>query len=570
MSLSSLMSMISQQIGSAQAAIPSVSKAKGGTTEDPREKENRAAYRKLLENALTQGNTAQIEALSPEAVAAGVDISPYRVAAGKPARSQKIDQAIERTFAEKLGLVEPGARNPLTDVGSPALDLQGAEPIEQQATPEALKQHLEALFTPEYTRQLLSKRAGLEVGPHYGEDGEWFQRLQEMRNQNPGVPMSQLVNNLIMQTGFAPDAASELKDLTPEQSDALAENVFGRYFHDPVVDAAVKKAFPKANQDLAKAGLILNQMRNENRKIPTRYQPILDRYDGLADDMQDIANKQTASEIKAKGFAEEEVDAKIFGGVAERHRIIKQIEHDTSKPRLSDSAVDQVTAALNFNDISEGAMNNIASFVEQGGIDALPTGPEELITQYMDKWGVAANQRRIQLRAYMAHYTQAIYNMRGKQISNVELDLALKQLPTMNDAPLAFVTKFKEFQLALRNGVKNTIAARKAAGYDVGDLEAFYEGMQKQPLLDAFLGNAFPKPKEGPKVEVIQPTPKAPSAPKQAPAKQPAKQAPAKKERIVSGSPDDDKKYTKGKTYEDALGNKAKYLGGGKWQLLSQ
>lgn len=560
------MSMINAQRSAAQGAIPSAPR-QGSTSEDPREKENRAAYRKLFEQALAEGNYQQIEALSPEAIAAGIDVAPYRAAAGKPSRTAQINQATEQAFAEKLGLTQPGQQmGPLTDAGGPALDLQGAAPIEQQPTPDTMKGYLESIFTPEYTRRLLSKQAGIELGPHEGEEGMWFDRLRQMQEANPSTPTSQLVNQLIMQTGWAPDDVSELKDLTPEQADAASEQVFGKYFHDPVVSAAVAKAFPQADQDLAKAGLILYQMRADGRRIPERYQPILDRYDGLHDDMIELSTQQTAAEVKAKGFAQEEVDAKVFGGVAERHRIIKQIEHDTNQPRLSDSAVDQVTAALNFNDISEGAMSNIASFVEEGGIDALPTGPQELFTQYMDKWGVAANQRRIQLRAYMAHYTQAIYNMRGKQISNVELDLALKQLPTMNDAPLAFVTKFREFQKALRDGVKNTITARKAAGYDVGDLEAFYAGMQKQPLIDSFLGEAYPQPeptkpatKTGPTVEVITPTPKAPAAP--APKQE--------KARIVQGSPDDDQNYTKDKIYEDATGQRAKYLGGGKWQLLS-
>lgn len=549
-------SLIRQRISEAGQMMPTQAQAKGGG-KDALAKENRAAYRKLLEASVAEGNTAQLNALSSQAVASGIDVSPYRVAAGQPAMDQKLQTAIDQTMAERLGMTEPGTPYRMEDdpaVG-PAVNYGDTQ---QPPTPEGLKIKLNELFTDDFTQRLIAKQAlGVDVGPNYGRTDEWFGRYREMREAYPNMPGSQIIESITMQEGWMPSEAANLKDLSPEEKEDMSETVFGNHFNDPVLRGGLAKMYPKADLDKIAAGFVLHGMRKEGYKVPDRFQPLLDRFDGLSDDMQDLEQSKKRAEIINQGLAQEEVDAKVWGGKLNRVAQEAQVKHNINKPRLSAAAIKQVSSAKTFNDLASDTMNVIASFYEADGLNAIPTGIGEMWRQYQDKYGVAADTNRIRLRTALANVTQMVYDMRGKQLAVPELELAMKEIPQMTDAPLQFVTKFSAFQRALKRGVESTIETYKKSGYDTSELEAFYDSLQGQPQLEAFLGMERPTVQKGKTERHKVPAP-------------PAEKKAEPQERVVQGDPSDDKAYTAGKIYEDATGQKAKYLGGGKWQLLSQ
>jgi hypothetical protein len=539
-----VMSLINQQIAAAQRAIPSRRQG-AAEKEDPLAKENRAAYRKLLESALAEGNTAQLDALFPQAVASGIDPTPYRVAAGKPAMDQRLSQAINETVAQRLG-VAPKQTTTRDEAVGPAVDYGETEPTKQATTPDALKQQLNELFTPEFTTRMLAKKIlGVDVGAHYGQESDWYQQYQEMRQANPNLPASKIVEAVTMQNGWMPDSAANLKDLSPDEKETMANTVFGNHFNDPVLRSSINKAFPNQDIDKTMAGFVLHGMRQQGYTIPSQYQQFLDRFDQLSDDMQEMENARQRNEIITKGVAQEEVDAKVWGGKLNRIAEEAQVRHEINKPRLTSDTLKEVKGGRTINDIAGNTMGIVEAFYSGGGLDAIPTGVGEMWRKYMDKYGVGAEKDRIRLRAALNHFTQSIYDTRGKQISNVELDLAMQMIPTMDDAPMQFVTKFSEFQKAYKVGVKNTIDTWKKAGYDVGDVEAFYSVLEGQPTLEEVLERqGYNKPST--------PKPKVEAEPQ-----------------IIQSDPDDDANYIKDHIYEDATGQRAKYLGGGKWQLLS-
>lgn len=98
----------------------------------------------------------------------------------------------------------------------------------------------------------------------------------------------------------------------------------------------------------------------------------------------------------------------------------------------------------------------------------LHSGPLEFIYHKADDWGVMPKKERIQMRALVARLPGLMYAMRGKQLSDKELEVALKMMPQMHMGDVAF----KETLLQFRNYLNLILAGKreayKGAKYDVG------------------------------------------------------------------------------------------------------
>jgi len=117
-------------------------------------------------------------------------------------------------------------------------------------------------------------------------------------------------------------------------------------------------------------------------------------------------------------------------------------------------------------------INNI---VKSGKAD---TGPFEVIKKLMDNWGIMPNEQRIELRSLVARLPGVMYAMRGKQLSDKELQVALDMMPQMKLDDKAFAIQLNKFMEYMNEIFTAKKQGFRDAGYKVGEstpsIESFY------------------------------------------------------------------------------------------------
>jgi hypothetical protein len=127
-------------------------------------------------------------------------------------------------------------------------------------------------------------------------------------------------------------------------------------------------------------------------------------------------------------------------------------------------------------------MDEIQGMINKGELDKASegiatiwtskTGPMEPIRKALDNWGVLPDTKRIELRALVARLPGLMYAMRGKQLSDKELEVALNMMPQMNLADEAFVIQLRRFNDYMETILAGKEKAFKGGGYDTGAFEA--------------------------------------------------------------------------------------------------
>lgn len=112
-------------------------------------------------------------------------------------------------------------------------------------------------------------------------------------------------------------------------------------------------------------------------------------------------------------------------------------------------------------------MNKIESMIANPKV-ANTTGPLEKLNVLLDDWGVLPNEDRIKLRSLVARLPGLMYAMRGKQLSDKELEVALKMMPKMEQDDVAFRVSLAQFSSYMRLILEGKKAAYAGAGYDTG------------------------------------------------------------------------------------------------------
>ena len=107
-------------------------------------------------------------------------------------------------------------------------------------------------------------------------------------------------------------------------------------------------------------------------------------------------------------------------------------------------------------------LDEIEEMVRTGKPD---TGPFEFVKKRLDNWGVMPNEERIALRNMVARLPGIMYAMRGKQLSDKELEVALNMMPRMELDDKAFAVSLRKFNEYLRLILKGREKAFKEAGY---------------------------------------------------------------------------------------------------------
>ena len=112
-------------------------------------------------------------------------------------------------------------------------------------------------------------------------------------------------------------------------------------------------------------------------------------------------------------------------------------------------------------------LNEIDEMVRSGKAD---TGPFEFINKRLDNWGIMPKAERIELRNMVARLPGIMYAMRGKQLSDKELEVALNMMPRMEQDDTAFAISLRKFNDYLKLILKGREKAFKGAGYKVPSL----------------------------------------------------------------------------------------------------
>jgi len=285
------MSMLADVMKMAQKAASNAAAIEASSNKpDTVQKENRAAWRKLMESAVKEGNKQQIAALSKNAPA-GADPSMYLSIVGMRTPLQQAQSSFDSLLAQQLsqlaGGEAPTAPTTQTQVPTTAPSPSEAQPTPVEPVPtEPVTPAPEpdpTIFTKDFLlRSALKKLSGIDVGAHYFEAPAWFESYG--KRVKSGVPVSQAVSETAIEFGFIPDGASALEGLSEQEQQVIFEREFSASLNDPTLDAVIRKIAPKgANIQKLKAGYILDALSQQSRYIPEHYQPLLDRFRGLDD-----------------------------------------------------------------------------------------------------------------------------------------------------------------------------------------------------------------------------------------------------------------------------------------------
>ncbi len=176
--------------------------------------------------------------------------------------------------------------------------------------------------------------------------------------------------------------------------------------------------------------------------------------------------------------------AELVEGFGPAHKAGEVIEVDKDgNVRISKGVKGRIIPAEQVGKIGEfkayeDTIGEIENVIEGMGVGDFLTGPQEIVTNKLDNWGVLSNEKRMDLRALVARMPGLMYALRGKQLSDKELEVALKMMPRMEQVLPAFVVnlrRFNEYMALLRTG---KLKAFRAAGYNADELMA-----QVEPLI---------------------------------------------------------------------------------------
>jgi len=289
--------ILGQIMASAQNMAAAGMRGNRGTSEeDALNKENRTAWRKLMEGAIKEGTPEQRAALLKNAPT-GIDLESYRALAGMTTPEQEaqsqFNTLISNMFKGRMGTTATST-TPSTTPPSPPATQPGQTATQETVSPtpapttgQGVSQPLQSqnIFTDDFLlRSAVKKFANIDVGAHYFDAPQWFESYGQLVNS--GVPVEQAVNETAIKYGFIPDGASNLQGLTKEDRGALFEREFSSALSDPTIDAIIRKVKPSLSDEArakAKAGFVLEAFAAQGRYIPDHYQPLLDRFRGLED-----------------------------------------------------------------------------------------------------------------------------------------------------------------------------------------------------------------------------------------------------------------------------------------------
>jgi hypothetical protein len=487
-----------------------------------RKEKTRKVFEDFMKNAVETGNQDQLIELSKGYRDVGGDPAPFLNAARQRTPEQKLTDTFNQILAEKMGLAEPKTKSPFDSTEIAVNQGAGAQ-LSPTQTPA--RQALDSLFTPEFAARVTAyKSSKIDIGEHTPNQRlEWFNSLSKMQQANPELSMDELFNANLTKFGWSPEEATHLKDLPEYRREAISESTFAKYFNDPEIQDLFKKSFPKADADKALAGFVLNAMRRQQTPIPKRLQPFLDQFDNLHDDMVEYRLAEEAEKTKRTTKA----------------RLAGEFEMEPVKPI---SAEDRAKYGI------DSSIPTYESLADKGF--RFPSEADRKSYQEFSAARETIKSLKPMIDAIFKGIGDDVVSRKASQFSMIA-DVARgtergKQIELYKDSLSAIARQL--VRAAGESGGRYTdkdVAQVMQAAPDLG-------GFAGPPDSEALANMKFERwitslnKMLAPVVEgvVIKPTKQS---------AQPKAQDP----------------FTKGKTYRDAQGREAKYLGDGKWQTIS-
>jgi len=112
----------------------------------------------------------------------------------------------------------------------------------------------------------------------------------------------------------------------------------------------------------------------------------------------------------------------------------------------------------------KATINSILDMAKEKKLD---TGPLEFLKEIADNLGVPflSSTARMNLRALVSRLPGLMYAMRGKQLSDKELEVALKMMPKMNQDEEAFMVNLVQFEDYMNKVTEGKWNAFRKSGY---------------------------------------------------------------------------------------------------------
>ena len=473
------------------------------------ENEKRQVLYNAAQTAVKGGSLDVLSSLLPQLGEAGIDPTLFTQQIQKPTSMSPYVQGTQRLLSgESRESVIQSTKQANQLPPAAISDERGVLPNRENAADPRVMQEIFNTFDPKFISQVVTKSAtDIDPGYHTQKDIEnWWKTFESIKQNNPGLTNSQIADETRAATGWMHEGATHLKDLAPELRYDLFNQKMNEELQDPLTDQFVKSIFQKNGWEhtkTAKIGFIANYLGKLGFSVSPKFQPFVDRFMGYQDDIQKFENQALVSKTLAEGRAKEQLAEENFTGVLGREKATTEMKREINKPYLDESALGSITAGLTFSKNAQNMNKLIEGFVRDpktGTVDInrLPVGPVgEPLRKRMDKYGINADESRIRLRTQVLKLTELMYQIRGKQLSDMEIKLAQELMNSMSESPIQFITKLDEFQKNLVNRVGSQLEVERLAGKDIGELQKVVDSLNQLPTITNILQSTPGKATKG-------------------------------------------------------------------------
>lgn len=424
-------------------------------------------------------------------------------------------------FYKENNIPVPQTQQQASDNLKDTVTRQNMEHIEKHANPDYLPEDnpLVQMFRddPDYLKRYFAGTiAGMpadKIQPYtVQQEKEWYQELERVQNANPGIPMTDAMNQTIVKTRMFPKSASNLQNVPIDQkllhsdiivNQALSNEQAFQEFQTEIYDTLnqdrkegdpekklsadeYKKLFlVNVLNDMQQAGRPLDEnfqamydaatgrmniVANAERKIKTEDQAVLDeaalRKRALSK-KQDLYFNNLKNIANAK-FEETHPTAQMTSAVVKQYASV--IEHSNTIDRLNTEIAsvikDPVTGAIDYNKLQVDPFVRLGAKIQNtiGGlihkVKGTPYTDEEkdkifatIMASDSEVW-----QHNVLSKA-AKQLTMMMYDIGGKQLSDKEVDQLMELFLDPAKSPKFFVQSL----ISLQENIKNKTASMHEA-----------------------------------------------------------------------------------------------------------
>jgi hypothetical protein len=294
---------------------------------------------------------------------------------------------------------------------------------------------------------------------------------------------------ILKQAGERPTIQSAMESLWPAfQKHAIEYLVSQGHYPDARELGEMRKQFDKDKQAHEKAKEAIT---NWDNNVAQQKKLVEETRTRKTIDAKQFKESTTEADKKINLLPTEERQAhklsfqkKLYESMKDPDPVSRQQKIDFAIMELPETSKtedkERILPAEQVNKIGEfstyiDTMNQIQGMINSGKVD---TGPFEFIKKRLDNWGVAPKKDRIELRTIVARLPGLMYAMRGKQLSDKELQVALEMMPKMSSDETVFAIETKNFNDYMIKILKGKEKAFQEAGYS--------SGSNKKPPLDSY------------------------------------------------------------------------------------